>query len=76
MSQLIRAVIAAVVVHEGTKKRRLFPYRPSVTFFSHADIWILQARGDTKVCPICRELEDIGEFRGDHLRAAFPYLEI
>lgn len=50
------------------------------TFFSVHDVWLYDARLDSKVCPVCRANEDYadahGGFRGDHLRAHFPYLEI
>lgn len=66
-------------------KRRIKPGHRHVpgetaTFFSVHDVWLYQARSDTKVCPVCRENEIWsnlhGGFRGDHLRAHFPWLEI
>ncbi len=76
MSQLVREVVAAVAAVREAKKRRLFPTRPSVTFFSIHDVWIWQSALDSKVCPTCDGYENMGEFRGDHLRAKFPYLVI
>jgi len=76
LTNVARAVWAVQQVLEGAKKRRLFPTRYGVTFFSVHDVWLYIAIMDAKVCPICRAHERTGEFHGDHLRAEFPYLEI
>ena len=46
------------------------------TFFSELDVWLFDARLDSKTCPLCRVADEIGEFRGNNLRMNFPYLEI
>ena len=61
---------------EGALKRRPEPQRRAVTYFSIEDVWLFQARSDTKVCPVCLALEDEYEFPGNHLRGRFPYLQI
>lgn len=52
----------------------------SATFFSEHDVWLYVEMMDAKVCPICRRnarWSDLyGGFKGNHLRANFPYLEI
>jgi len=75
MAYAVKAV-EVVVTFEGAKKRRPEPWRTGVTYFSVHDIWLYQAIMDAKVCPICLAHEETGEFRGNHLRAKFPYLEI
>ena len=69
-------VVQAIQLVEGAKKRRPEPQRPEVTYFSIWDEWVYQARMDTRVCPICTGFEDTYMFRGNHLRATFPELEI
>jgi len=76
MSQLVREVVAAVIAVREAKKRIDFPTRYGVTFFSVHDVWLWQSALDSKVCPVCDANEDKGEFRGNHLRARFPYLVI
>ena len=76
MSLLVREVVAAVAAVREAKKRVDFPTRYGVTFFSVHDIWLWQSQLDAKVCPVCDGHEDRGEFRGNHLRAQFPYLEL
>lgn len=69
-------VVRAVQLVEGAQKRRDFPTRPGVTFFSIQDMWLYHGVTDTKICPVCRAFELEYEFRGNHLRATFPYLEL
>lgn len=76
MSQLVKEVVAAIIAVKEAKKRRLFPTRPGVTFFSVHDIWLYQMYEIPTTCDDCKNNEDIGEFRGNHLRAKFPYLVI
>ena len=39
------------------------------------DVWLFDARSDTKVCPKCLAYD--GQiFHGNHLRARFPHLQI
>lgn len=56
-------------------RRRPRPMR-RVTYFSENDVWLFNARSDTKVCEMCRLAEEIGEFRGNNLRMNFPNLVI
>ena len=42
------------------------------TFYSKHDIWLYDARMDSKVCPKCRYYEEIGQFLGNHIRLIFP----
>ena len=72
----VARVVHAIETVEGAQKRRLFPTRYGVTFFSIHDVWLYNAVMDSKVCLICRGHEATGEFRGNHLRARFPYLVI
>ena len=69
-------VVRAVQMVEGALKRRTFPTRYGVTYFSILDVWLYYGVTDSKICPVCRGHELIGEFRGNHLRSTFPYLEI
>ena len=50
--------------------------RPGITYFSVYDVWLFQARSDTKVCDLCRHYEEWGEITGNMLRAEFRYLTI
>ena len=52
------------------------PIRPDVTFFSENDVWLFQARQDTKVCQLCQKYETAYQWRGNNLRLEFPYLTI
>lgn len=74
--QSIAEVVAVVQAVEGAKKRKDFPLRYGVTFFSKHDTWLYQAIMDDRLCPICDRHDDTAEFNGLHLRAKFPYLEI
>lgn len=74
--QSIAEVVAIVEAVEGAKKRKDFPLRPGVTFFSIWDVWLYQSVMDARICPICLGHEETDVFRGNHLRATFPYLEI
>lgn len=53
---------------------------PTATFFSELDVWLYVEVMDAKVCLVCRRnarwSDMYGGFKGDHLRANFPYLEI
>lgn len=49
---------------------------PRVTFFSILDVWLYQAVLDERLCLICDRHDDVGEYRGNHLRVRFPYYEI
>lgn len=76
MSQkLIQIVKAVKAVRRIERPVAWQPHKP-VTFFSVHDVWLYVAVMDSKVCEQCRKYEDIGRFRGNHLRATFPYLEI
>lgn len=84
MSRQILEVIQAVEAVQKAQ-RRIEPehrHRPgeTATFFSEHDIWLYVAVMDAKVCEACRRNEDwndrYGGFRGTHLRAHFPFLEI
>jgi len=72
----VARVVKAVQIVEGALKRRTFPTRYGVTFFSIQDVWLYHGVTDSKICPVCRDHEQTYEFRGNHLRATFPYLEI
>lgn len=76
LNEIVQAVRAVQQVVEGAQKRRLFPTRYGVTFFSKHDVWLYHAVMDTKVCLTCRYYEEIGQFLGNHIRLIFPYLEI
>ena len=67
--QAVQAVLDKKWIPEGE-----FP--PSTTFFSIMDRWQYNAIMDTRVCELCRQYEDFGEFNGAMLRTFFPYLEI
>ena len=67
--QAVQAVLDKKWILEGE-------YPPNTTFFSILDRWQYSAISDTKVCLLCRQYEDIGEFSGNILRGLFPYLEI
>jgi len=70
--EVIRAVEA--------QKRRDFPTRPGVTFFSGKDIWLYDPREDTITCQQCLAYADMassmGGLNGNFIRALFPYLVI
>lgn len=73
----IEAVVAVIAVEEGAKKRIDFPQRSGVTYYSENDIWLFDARSDTKVCNRCRMYQRwsdvMGGIRGNLLRTEFPY---
>ena len=71
---LINAVLAVQAVEKA--KKRVPPSRPGVTYFSENDVWLFNARSDTKVCMLCRIAEEIEHFRGNELRMNFPFLVI
>ena len=76
---VIAVVEAVKAVQRIQFEHRHEPGR-TATFFSVHDVWLYDARADTKVCSACRANEDYsdahGGFKGDHLRAHFPFLEI
>ena len=76
MSQNCISIVEVIQAVEGAKKRKDFPLRPGVTFFSILDVWLYQAVMDERLCLICDRHDDVGEYRGHHLRVRFPYLEI
>lgn len=69
---------AIKIAQTAAKKRIDFPTRPGVTFFSGQDIWLFEARSDTKVCDQCRSYESqaeaMGGLNGNFIRALFPWL--
>ena len=69
-------VLNLIHVVEAAKQRLDPRRRKSLTYFSVHDVWLFQARSDTKVCPVCDQHDATEEFRGNHLRAQFPYLEV
>lgn len=71
---MIRAVEAVLAVK--ARQRIETPQIPNVTYFSENDVWLFNARSDTKVCPTCRAAETIEHFRGNNLRINFPNLVI
>jgi len=71
-----KAIVAAIAVHEAKKRVPTPPDWPGVTFFSRLDVWLYDARLDSKTCDLCRAYEDIGIFYGHSIRGIFPYLEI
>ena len=74
LTEVVQAVRA---VQEAQK--RISPEMPKwkgATFFSKQDVWLYDARMDSKVCSKCRQYEDIGQFLGSHIRLIFPYLTI
>jgi len=79
-SQLeIEAVLSAIIVHEGAQKRVPTPRElPGLTYFSVHNVWLYQEVSDHKTCQLCRDYaeQNKGEYRGNHLRSIFPYLEI
>lgn len=70
------SLVIDVVRAVAAVKRIDFPTQRGVTFFSVHDVWLWQSELDHKVCPICRGHETSHEFRGNHLRRDFPYLEV
>lgn len=76
--------LKAVKIVEAVKTRprvdsktRIFISTP-LTFFSKYDEWLYIEISDSRLCPVCRanaEMEN-GVYRGNRLRAFFPYLEI
>jgi len=68
--------IATVVEAVEEAKKRIPNVRTPTTFFSVHDVWLFQARMDTKVCPLCRAYETSNEWNGNVLRSEFPYLMI
>ena len=75
MADIINVVEAVKAVQRIQVEHRHEP-GPTATFFSVHDVWLYVAVMDTRVCLVCRDHEQTGEFRGNHLRATFPYLEI
>lgn len=74
MSQI--ANIVEVVKAVEAKKRKDFPLRPGVTFFSEQDVWLFQEIQDERICIICRTAAIIDQFLGNNLRINFPRLEL
>ena len=70
----MRSAVKLVKIVEAVK-RRPEPQRRKVTYFSELDVWLYDATLDNKVCVTCRRHEG-KPYRGNHLRARFPYLEI
>lgn len=68
--------IVEVVRAVEAKQRIETPQRTGVTYFSENDVRLFDARADTKVCPLCRKYETAHQWRGNNLRAEFPYLVI
>lgn len=73
-STVVRVVQSVQALQKA--RQRKIPTRPGVTFFSENDVWVYDARADTKVCPTCRIAETIEHFRGNNLRINFPNLVI
>ena len=74
---LISAIgaVEAVLAVEKARQRKPAEYA-HLTFFSDYDSWLYEAVADARVCPECRENEEIEMFPGSWLRTYFPYLEI
>lgn len=73
MSELIKAVVSAIIIHEAQKRK---PPDIAISFFGEHDLWFYNAVMDDKTCQACKELDEVGKFKGAHLRRYFPYLEI
>jgi hypothetical protein len=76
MKSITRLVRAVEAVRRIKPEHRHEPGGPRVTFFSEWDVWLFDARLDSKTCPLCRVADDIGEFSGNNLRMNFPNLMI
>lgn len=74
MSQNLIEIVEAV---KATRRiERPLAAFPHATFFSNKDVWLFDARFDSKTCPLCRLFEDIGIFYGHTIRGIFPHLKI
>lgn len=79
LTEMMSAVHAVEAIQRIPQSTMFPPRYRIVTYFSEQDVWLYQAVMDNRVCPICKGHEEhkgTGRFRGDHLRAKFPYLEI
>ena len=74
-ADIINVVEVVKAVQRIQPEHRHEPGVPA-TFFSQHDVWLYDARLDTKVCERCRHYEDIGQFLGNHIRLIFPNLKI
>ena len=67
--------VYAVLAVEEARKRITIDAPKAITFFSVNDAWVYTAIMDNRVCDACLQHE-FKTYRGDELRALFPYLEV
>lgn len=78
MQKALEAVLAVEAVRKAAQTR--IHFETQLTFFSVQDEWmyVLNFSSKTGPCQTCKTNEKLesGMYRGNHLRAFFPYLEI
>jgi len=57
-------------------KKRIPEELEGLSFFGHWDVWLYHAVMDDRTCELCQHYAEREPISGDHLRTAFPYLEI
>jgi len=71
---VIEAVVAAIVIHEGRKRR--VPPDLKGPFFGKYDLWMYNAVLDDRLCDQCLGYEKTPRYFGAELIGKFPYSEI
>lgn len=74
-AQVVRAVRVVEAVKRITDPLQKYSEQ-GITFFSRLDVWLFDARLDSKTCELCRLYDDIGIFYGYSIRGIFPHLKI
>ena len=70
---MLKLIKAVQVVDSLQRKPELYKTQ---SFFGELDLWDYVPYFDKKLCPACRAHAHTEVFRGTHLRAKWPYLEI
>jgi hypothetical protein len=71
---LSNSVLAAIIAVLEAKTRIFID--TDKTFFSTEDQWLYIEISDDRLCDRCQDNAKTDVYKGDHLRADFPYLEI